>query len=271
MPRKFLPRYIEGGPEIETEIREQLAIEKFKNEIALQQCRAQRYQQRFQSLDSEMVAHITAKFKEEVSQRLTRKWEIDCKEQEEISVEIFENKKEDWIEEKVTTGFRNDPANKNKELCGGPRKIREGISNKEEEGRFFREYGEDRSRGNRNQSEGRQDNGRRQRARSQSRGRRPRRNNNNGQRDGSRIQQNFVNTRSQAFVNLPARSEAFDRNNQETVQQQDTVVIPETQTDQVAGKQSGGNANQSMQRGEGNIFLFHAQGSTNTDPNNNQH
>ena len=69
----------------------------------------------FQSLDSVMVAHITTKSKEEVSERLTRKWETDCKEQKEISVEIFENKKEDWIEEKVTIGFRNDSANKSKE------------------------------------------------------------------------------------------------------------------------------------------------------------
>ena len=74
----------------------------------------------------------------------------------------------------------------------------------------------------------------------------------------------------QAVVNLPARSEAVDRNNQETVQQ-DTVVIPETQTDQVAGTQRGGNTNQSTKRGEGNNFLFHAQGSTKTDPTNNQH
>ena len=66
MPRKFLPRFIEGEPEIETEIRQQLAVEKIKNEIALQQCCAQRYEQRFQSLDSEMVAHITSKFKEEI-------------------------------------------------------------------------------------------------------------------------------------------------------------------------------------------------------------
>ena len=64
-----------------------------------------------------------------------------------------------------------------------PEKIGEGISNKEEEGRFFGEYGEDRSRGNRNQSGGRQNNGRRQRGRSQGRGRKPRRNNNNGQRE----------------------------------------------------------------------------------------
>ena len=52
MPQEFLPIYIEGEPEI----RKQLAIEKFKNNT-LQQCHAQRYQQRFQSLDSKMV-HI---------------------------------------------------------------------------------------------------------------------------------------------------------------------------------------------------------------------
>ena len=35
MPRKFLPRFIENKPTTETEIRQQLAVEKFKNEIAL--------------------------------------------------------------------------------------------------------------------------------------------------------------------------------------------------------------------------------------------
>ena len=65
MRRKFLPRYIEGEPEIETEIRQQLAVEKFKNEITLQHCRAQRYEQHFQSLDSEMIAHITSNFTED--------------------------------------------------------------------------------------------------------------------------------------------------------------------------------------------------------------
>ena len=75
VPQKFLQRYTEGEPEIETEIRQELAAEKFKNETALQHCRAERYEQRFQSLDREMMAHITSKFKEEICEGLTRRWE----------------------------------------------------------------------------------------------------------------------------------------------------------------------------------------------------
>ena len=83
-----------------------------------------------------MVGHIAKKFKEEVSERLTRKWEIDCKEKEEISVEIFKNKKEDWIEEKVTKGSEMIPLTRTKNDMEVPEKIREGISNKEE-GQFL--------------------------------------------------------------------------------------------------------------------------------------
>ena len=108
MPRKFLPRIIDNEPESETEIGKQLSIEKFKSEIALLHSRSQRYIQRFQNIDSEMVAHITHKFNEEVAQRLIKKCEEDCKEQESISMVIF-NKKEHWIEENAMSGFRTNP------------------------------------------------------------------------------------------------------------------------------------------------------------------
>ena len=108
MPRKFLPRIIDNERESETEIGKQLSIEKFKSEIALLHSRSQRYIQRFQNIDSEMVAHITHKFNEEVAQRLIKKCEEDCKEQESISMVIF-NKKEHWIEENAMSGFRTNP------------------------------------------------------------------------------------------------------------------------------------------------------------------
>ena len=113
MPRKVLPRIIDNEPESETEIRKQLSIEKFKSEIALLHSRSQRYIQRYQNMDSEMVAHITHKFNEEVAQGLIKKLEEDCKEQEGISMVIF-NKKEHWIEENATSGFHTDPVYRNR-------------------------------------------------------------------------------------------------------------------------------------------------------------
>ena len=100
MPQKFLQRYIEGEPEIETEIRQQLAVEKFKNETALQHCRAERYEQRFQSLDREMMAHITSKFKEEICDGLTRRWETAKN----------RKKHEEWLEEERSLDLEMTPA-----------------------------------------------------------------------------------------------------------------------------------------------------------------
>ena len=300
MPRKFLPRFIEGEPEIEMEIRKQLAVEKFKNEIALQQCRAQRYEQRFQSLDSEMVAHIMSKFKEEICLGLTRRWETDCKEQEEISTEIYNKRKEDWIEESATTGFRNDPSSakgqRNPNFQNKPR----GNSRPRGRGPSFEENDEGYPSGEDNQNRGRQNNGRcpRSVSQSQSRGRRNNnnsgwRNNNNGRnnnnnRNGWRNnnnygrnnnynnnsndwrnnngnswgdrpgnQQNFGNNRGQVVVRLPAGNEAVETN------QRERVVIPETQM-------SEGTQGQNTERSEQQNFLFHAQGSTNTNPGSSE-
>ena len=89
MPRKFLPRFIENEPTTETEIRQQLAVEKFKNEIGLLQLCSRRYEQRFKNLDSEMVAHITSKFREEISARIIEQWEEACTKEESKSIKIY--------------------------------------------------------------------------------------------------------------------------------------------------------------------------------------
>ena len=101
------------NPRVKRRYGKKLSIEKFKSEIALLHSRSQRYIQRFQSIDSEMVAHITHRFNEEVSQRLIKKWEEDCKEQEGISM-VISNKKEHWIEENAMSGFRTDPVYRNR-------------------------------------------------------------------------------------------------------------------------------------------------------------
>ena len=60
-----------------------------------------------------MVAHITQKFNEEFAQRLIKKWEEDCKEQESISMVIF-NKKKHWIEKNAMSGFRTELVYRNR-------------------------------------------------------------------------------------------------------------------------------------------------------------
>ena len=67
---------------------------------------------------------------------------MDCKEQEEVSFEIFNKKKEEWNEEKTTTGFRNDPRDpKSHKKLTSKRKGRENFKPR---GRpFFEEYDEE--------------------------------------------------------------------------------------------------------------------------------
>ena len=107
MPRKFLPKMIENEDPEETTIRRNLSIEKFKSEIALLRLRSRRYEAKYSEQDTEMIKHLTQSFEEEVSNALIEEWASDCKEQEEISCEIF-NKKENWFLNNAFENFRNE-------------------------------------------------------------------------------------------------------------------------------------------------------------------
>ena len=300
-----MPKLIENELEMETEIHQNLAVEKFRNEIDLLQSRSQRYEQRFQNLDSEMVAYISSKFSEDISTALTKQWEKSCKKEEGISIEIS-REKEDWIREKAVSGFRQENRgnrlrdNRQQNRIGGNRNSGESNSNnqgtvnsREERRPFFGEYrrrslsrnrGQQRGRGygwNRSQNRGRQ----------QNRGTTPRGNGYRG-RFRARPQESLHanrnqtvialprsettdrrlgNARNQADVRLLPRNETVDRN-QPNSGQDEALIVPETQQDQLVGGQNGGNINSDIQRGEGNNnnFLFHAQGSTNSNPSSNR-
>ena len=71
MPRESLPRTIDNEPESKTEIRKQLSIEKLR--VKLLCYTRDRKDTSNDSKDSEMVAHISQKFNEEVAQRLIKK------------------------------------------------------------------------------------------------------------------------------------------------------------------------------------------------------
>ena len=58
-----------------------------------------------------MVVHITAKSKEEILVRITEEWEEACRKEERNPIEIYDNKQEDWIDDNVSSGFRNNRTN----------------------------------------------------------------------------------------------------------------------------------------------------------------
>ena len=259
------------------EIRKQLSVEKFKSEIALLHLRSQRYIQRYQNIDSEMVAHIIHKFNEEVAQRLIKKWEEDCKEQEGISMVIF-NKKEHWIEENATFGFRTDPVYRNRPRTSTEQtknrnfRAHEGSGDRQQEERrpFFGEFRP------RSLSRNRRPN--KYRNTSQSRGRRPMRGRTQRRQDNqTRQRERFPSQNRELDRNYRSRNftRSMQRNKPVGIQQpernlEEHIIVPETQVEQPTTTPDEGINSQNVERSEGNDnFLFHGQGSTNANINNN--
>ena len=79
IPTRYLPSYIKNEHEGKLERRCQLATEKFKSEINLQEKRSEKYQERFLKIDAEMITYLTGHFeKTEVCDAFIREWETDC-------------------------------------------------------------------------------------------------------------------------------------------------------------------------------------------------
>ena len=136
MPRKFLPKRIKNEAKEETAIRQQLSIEKFKAEINLQQLRSEKYQVRYERLDSEMLTYLTYNFEEDICYSLIDMWEKECRKEEDISINIFE-KKQDWYLNNATTEFREHVVKDNKDNVkanerGRNNKNKENPKNKKE-------------------------------------------------------------------------------------------------------------------------------------------
>ena len=62
IPTRYLPSYIKNEHEGKLERRCQLATEKFKSEINLQEKRSEKYQERFLKIDAEMITYLTGHF-----------------------------------------------------------------------------------------------------------------------------------------------------------------------------------------------------------------
>ena len=228
----------------------------------------------FKNLDSEMVAHITSKFREEISARIIEQWETACRKEESKSIEIYNNKQEDWIDGNVLSGFRNDHTNgSNVKVLGKPRRIRNKVNNRNSNAKdqaaedqrrpFFRDFrGRSRSRNRRqNRGRGNSRNRTQRQGRQQSRGR----------------EENPDNSQQ---VRPTRRNEGI-RNRKNTTQEE--VIIPETQEIQVQTNPNSGLHNMDTQaketesritenivsdQGGNDNFLYHAQGSTSTNNNN---
>ena len=79
MSRRFLSRSIRNEDAEETEIRQALAMEKFKTEINLQKIRLQKYKERFSKIDAIMITKFTTTYSNNICDTLLNQWKSDCK------------------------------------------------------------------------------------------------------------------------------------------------------------------------------------------------
>ena len=82
-------------------------MEKIKAEITLQKIRSQKYLERFQALNAYMITHFTMIYDSDICNSLTELWETDCLKEQQKSIDIFDTKRE-WYLNNTTTEFRNN-------------------------------------------------------------------------------------------------------------------------------------------------------------------
>ena len=134
MPRKFLPKIIPNENKEETAIRQQLSLENFKAEISLQKICFREYLEQFQTLDAHMIAQFTMNYDNDIGNSLTELWENGCLKQQQKSVNIFDRKRDLYLNN-TTTEFRNNseerkPKQESKQNNNNNRRTQNGQSRK---------------------------------------------------------------------------------------------------------------------------------------------
>ena len=209
-------------------------------------------------------------------QRLIKKWE-DCREQEGISMVIF-NKKEHWREENAMSGFRTDSIYRNRARTSTEQtrnrnfRAHEGSGDVQQDKRrpFFGEFRP------RSLSRNRRPN--RYRNTFQSHGRRPMRGRTQRRQDNRTVQrERFPSQNREIDRNYRSRNSTrpMQRNEPVGIQQpernlEEKIIVPETQVEQPTTAPNARINSQNVERSEGNDnLLFHGQGSNNANINNN--
>ena len=90
--------------------------------------------ERFQTFDAHMIAHFTMNYDNNIGNSLTELWENDCLKEQQKSVNIFDRKR-DWYLNNTTTEFRNNseerkPKQESKQNNNINRRIQNGQSGK---------------------------------------------------------------------------------------------------------------------------------------------
>ena len=267
MPRKFLPKVIPNENKEETVIRQQLSFEKFKAEIGLQKIRSQTFLERFQTLDACMISNFTMNYDNDVCNSLTELWETDCLKEQQKSIDIFDTKRE-WYLNNTTTEFRNNseerkPEQKSKQNNNNNNNRRTQNSQRQNRHKNSKDRSRSKSssqKGTNNQEAAKQhaksDKEEECPTPAESRNQHSNKKNKHKFEKFNRPSKQQKNKTFDVVVVEPTRNEDTEER-----RQSQTVIVPDTQeTD--GDQQSNGE--------DANNFLFHGQGATRTNQTNRQ-
>ena len=112
MPRNFLPKIIPNENKEETAIRQQLSLEKFMAEISLQKNSLPEIFRMLSNFRSHMIVHFKMNYDIDIGNSLTELWKNDCLKEQQKSVNIFDRKR-DWYLNNTTTEFCNNSEERN--------------------------------------------------------------------------------------------------------------------------------------------------------------
>ena len=112
IPRKFLPTIKADEDEEEKQVKQQLALEKVKAELKLQEIRYKRQDNKVSSIDIEIIRHIQENHSQKLINGMIELWKKDCLTKENQVKENFDAKEkwffENWMNEKLADENENN-------------------------------------------------------------------------------------------------------------------------------------------------------------------
>ena len=133
IPRKFQMKEIAGESLIQTQRREKQVIYIFKTDIELLELRARSQEEKYRSIDQEMLELVEKKTSRQRRELLKKLWKEDCEREERVSLDRWENTNLKWFdkyEKNVLTFFNlQNPLLRNDDFM--PPKLKENIDTEE--------------------------------------------------------------------------------------------------------------------------------------------
>lgn len=116
LPQKYLIKEITGEPEEETKLRWDLAMNKFRTDIAIIKNKHSRFKSRYEEIDQQINNQISKIATENVSEKIKEIWVCDISKEEEKSRQLWLNKEKFLVEYAKNYGTETTTTNNKRRM-----------------------------------------------------------------------------------------------------------------------------------------------------------